>query len=167
MSSEKKKEYFSTLFDAHYKKLYHYAHKVLGERHSSEEVVQEAFIKLWENVDTLRKETSTIESYLMVTLKNKIIDLHRKEQVKRRHIDLYKLNRDSEESIDCQWEIMRHVEQIYAGLPQKTLEIFKMSRNDGLSYKEIAEHLDISVKTVELHMSKALQAFREGLKSFF
>ncbi|WP_420602167.1 RNA polymerase sigma-70 factor [Flagellimonas sp.] len=166
MSLQEKKEYFSTLFDSHYRKLYNYAYKILGEKDISEEIVQETFIKLWENVEKVNTDKRSIESYLIVTLKNKIIDHYRKEQTKKKHIDLYKLNRNTENLIDSEWELLGQIEQIYTFLPEKTVEIFKLSRNKGLSYKEIALRKGISVKTVELHISKALNIFKRELKSF-
>ncbi|MEX0314994.1 MAG: RNA polymerase sigma-70 factor [Allomuricauda sp.] len=166
MSPQKKKEYFSELFDAHYPRLFNYANKVLGEEDIAEELVQETFIKLWENVEGVSKNSRSIESYLIVTLKNKIIDFYRKEQVRKKHMDLYRLNKDNLELIDTEWEVTIQIERVYQTLPQKTVEIFKLSRNKGLSYKEIAEQKNISIKTVELHISKALSAFKEGLKNF-
>ena len=73
-SNKTKETTFSNLFDTHYKKLYNYAYKVLKENVLSEELVQETFIKLWEKFDTINPSDRSIEAFLIVTLKNKIID---------------------------------------------------------------------------------------------
>lgn len=166
MLSRKKKERFSVLFDKHYRKLYNYAYKVLNDKDIAEEIVQETFIKLWQNIDNVSKVERSIESYLIITLKNKIIDFHRKNQTKQKHHNLYTINKDVSLEMDNEWELTEQIHNIYASLNEKTLEIFQLSREKGLSYKEIATHKNISVKTVELHISKALTIFRKQLKNY-
>ncbi|WP_299247373.1 sigma-70 family RNA polymerase sigma factor [uncultured Aquimarina sp.] len=158
---------FSNLFDKHYSRLYNYAFKVLKEIDLSEELVQETFIKLWENFENIKESERSIESFLITTLKNKIIDDYRKKQTRKKHTDLYALNTSIEIQIDKQWELVQRIEDIYASLEQKTTDIFKLSRDKGLTYKEISKKKDISTKTVELHISKALTAFKKGLKDYF
>lgn len=158
---------FSSLFDRHYKKLYNYSFKILKESTLSEELVQETFIKLWEKFDTVTESERSIEAFLIVTLKNKIIDEYRKSKTREKHNNLYVLNTSIETEIDKQWELLQHIEDIYRTLEQKTTDIFKLSRDKGFTYKEISKQKGISIKTVELHISKALTAFKIGLKDFF
>ncbi len=166
MKSKSKKEKFSQLFDKHYKRLFKYAFKVLSEKEMSEELVQETFIKLWDTFENIKGDDRSIESYLIKTLKNKIIDHHRKKQTKKKHLNLYKLNTVFITAMDNQWELQKEIESIYASLPQKTAEIFKLSRNKGLTYPEIASVKNISIKTVESHISKALTVFRKKLLDY-
>lgn len=147
--------------------MYNYAFKVLKNIDLSEELVQETFIKLWENFDNIKKSERSIESFLITTLKNKIIDDYRKNQTREKHSNLYALNKSFETQIDEQWEVAQRIEAIYSTLEQRTTDIFKLSRDKGLTYKEISKQKDVSVKTVELHISKALTAFKNGLKDFF
>ncbi|AXT52612.1 sigma-70 family RNA polymerase sigma factor [Aquimarina sp. BL5] len=158
---------FSNLFDKHYHRLHNYAFKVLKETDLSEELVQETFIKLWENFDHIKESERSIESFLITTLKNKIIDAYRKKQTRERHTNLYSLNTSIETQIDKQWELVQRIEDIYTSLEEKTTDIFKLSRDKGLTYKEISKKKGISIKTVELHISKALTAFKKGLKDYF
>ncbi len=160
----KKKKTFSKLFDKFYQQLYNYAFKRLIDKDRSEEVVQECFIKVWENFETIKHNDQVIKAYLFKTLKNKIIDQYRKESTKQKHNTLYELNLDLLTSIDDEWEIQEIISEIYVLLPPKTVEIFKLSREHGLTYTEIAIEKSISKKTVELHISKALKVFREKLK---
>jgi len=157
---------FSILFDTHYKKLYNYAFKILNEITDSEELVQETFIKLWENFENVNESERSIESFLIVTLKNKIIDNYRKNQTREKHNNLYMLSTGIETEIDKEWELLQQIENVYTSLEQKTLDIFKLSRDEGLTYKEISTQKNISIKTVELHISKALKVFRKRLKEY-
>ncbi|GAA3516871.1 RNA polymerase sigma-70 factor [Aquimarina addita] len=166
-SNSAKEVRFSNLFDRHYRRLYAYVFKVLKEPDLSEELVQETFIKLWENFDTINDSERSIESFLIVTLKNKMIDAYRKKQTREKHTNLYASNTSVEAQIDRQWELIQRIEDIYATLEQKTVDIFKLSRDKGLTYKEISRQKNISIKTVELHISKALVVFKKGLKDYF
>lgn len=155
------------MFDKHYNRLYSYAFKVLKDTDLSEELVQETFIKFWEKFESIKESERSIESFLITTLKNKIIDEYRKKQTREKHTNLYVLNTSLETQIDKQWELVKRIDDIYMTLEQKTTDIFKLSRDKGLSYKEISKQKNISIKTVELHISKALKAFKEGLKDYF
>ncbi|WP_282080466.1 RNA polymerase sigma factor [Aquimarina algiphila] len=166
-SNSIKEAKFSNLFDRHYNRLYNYAFKVLKETDLSEELVQETFIKLWGNFEHIKESERSIESFLITTLKNKIIDDYRKKQTREKHTNLYALNTSIETHIDKQWELVQRIEDIYTTLEQKTTDIFKLSRDKGLTYKEISKQKGISIKTVELHISKALTAFKNGLKDYF
>lgn len=167
ISNSTKEDKFSNLFDMFYGKLFNYAFKIIKEKDLAEELVQETFIKLWENFEQIKKSERSIESFLIVTLKNKIIDDYRKKQTREKHTNLYTLNTTIETQIDKQWELVEHIESVYTTLEQKTSDIFKLSRDKGLTYKEISEQKGISIKTVELHISKALKAFKSGLKDYF
>ena len=160
------KEKFSVLFDKHYRKLYNYAFKSTKDVDISEELVQEAFIKLWENIDHIHDTERSIESFLIITLKNKMIDWHRKVQSRMKHTKAFTLQLDTQIEIDNDWDLIKKIDAIYSNLNKKTLEIFQLSRDKGYTYKEIAKLKNISIKTVELHVSKALAAFRDGLKDF-
>ncbi len=166
MLSRKKKERFSLLYDKYYQRLYNYSYKVLKEKEIAEELVQESFIKLWQNIDKISTVERSIESYLITILKNKIIDHHRKNNTKNKHLNLYALNQDSQQEMNHEWELSEKIQNVYSSMNEKTLDIFRLSREKGLSYKEIAAHKEISVKTVELHISKALTIFREQLKNY-
>ncbi len=166
-SSSIKKKKFSALFDKYYKRLFNYSFKVVKQKDIAEELVQEAFIKLWENIENINDDERSIESYLIKILKNKIIDNHRKDQTKEKHINLYKLNTEFVTDIDNKWELQKEIDNTYASLQPKTAEIFKLSRDKGLTYQEIASLKKISIKTVESHISKALRAFRNKLQDYF
>jgi RNA polymerase sigma factor (sigma-70 family) len=163
---ENKKAKFSFLFEKYYNSLLNYSFKIVKDKEVCEDLVQETLIKLWEKIETIQPENRSIESYLIVTLKNKIIDNHRKNQSRRKHNELHRLFFDIETEINSEWELSQKIETIYTTLHKKTLDIFQLSRDKGFTYKEIAMHKKISIKTVELHISRALNAFRQGLKDY-
>ncbi|HBK70698.1 MAG TPA: hypothetical protein DDZ39_03400 [Flavobacteriaceae bacterium] len=166
MTLKYKKIKFSLLFDKHYTKLYRYSIKVLKDNDIASELVQETFIKLWNNFDSINDSERSVESYLIVTLKNNIIDNYRKTKVREKHTNQYILDSSILEDIDNQWEIIDLIKIIYSSLHPNTVQIFKLSRDKGLTYKEIADKKNISIKTVESHISKALIVFRKYLKDY-
>ncbi|WP_298535323.1 RNA polymerase sigma factor [uncultured Algibacter sp.] len=161
-----KKKIFSELFDKYYKRLFNYAVKVINHRDVAESLVQETFIKLWENIENIKDDERSIESYLITVLKNKIIDNHRKNKTQEKHLNLYKLNTEFTTDMNNVWELEKEIDDIYNSLQPKTSEIFKLSRDKGLTYQEIASLKNISIKTVESHISKALHTFRKKLKDY-
>lgn len=156
-------KHFKQLFSELYQPLCNHAYKYLQDRDESEDVVQELMIKIWETRKDLLSEKS-LKYYLFIAVKNRCITLLRKKN--------YMLDID-EMSIDIAEEIPETkplpdanqlIEKAFNGIPPKCLEIFKLSRIEKLSYKQIAEKLEISVKTVENQMGKAIKHIREFVK---
>lgn len=160
------KEQFSSIFNRHYKRLFNYAVKLTNDSAVSKELVQETYIKLWEKVDFVNVNDRTIESFLIVTLKNKIVDYYRSVRTREKHTKSYSRNTCLEIEMDKDWELIKEIDLIYQSLPLKTAEIFRLSRDKGLTYNEISIKNKISVKTVEAHISKALVVFKKGLKNY-
>ncbi|MEQ9415893.1 MAG: sigma-70 family RNA polymerase sigma factor, partial [Cyclobacteriaceae bacterium] len=102
----------------------------------------------------------------VVTLRNKMIDSFRRKKVREKHEGIVKMDFDMLTEDSEVWDLISRIDTVFSNLPNKTVEVFQLSRKEGLTYSEIAERMAISVKTVEMHMSKALAAFRKGLKDF-
>lgn len=156
-------KHFKQLFFELYKPLCNHAYKYLNDRDESEDVVQELMIKIWETRKDLLSDKS-LKYYLYVAVKNRCISILRK--------NIYMLDID-EMSIDIVEEVTETkplidanelIENAFKGISPKCLEIFKLSRIEKLSYKQIAEKLEISVKTVENQMGKAIKHIREFIK---
>ena len=146
------------------------AYNKTGDREVAEELVQEAFINLYRHKLSLEENTS-IKAYLYVILKNKITDYYRLEVMHQRYAD-YIVNHTSAESMSpLVYVETRELEQILrdaiANLPPKCREVFRLSREQYLSDKEIAAEMGISVKTVEQHKGKALRLLRGALGGLF
>jgi RNA polymerase sigma-70 factor (ECF subfamily) len=158
-----KQDYFKNLFYSFYAPLCNYALKITGSKETAEDIVQSLFLELYE-----KKTLSNIEhpeKYLIRSVKYKCIDYL------RRNINYKKVNFDEvdHKATETTYEISEEdieplLHYFAAKLPEKTRVVFLLSRKSGMTYKEIAERLDISVKTVETQMGRALRILKEILK---
>lgn len=158
---------FEIVFDRYYKRLCIYASRFLFSDESAEEVVQEVFMRFWERSDSLNPESS-LAAYLYRSVYNTCLNQIKHEKVKDAY-KAYVLNYMDQFSTDLQDgeeqnELLRLVVIAIDELPPRCSEIFKLSRFEGLKYNEIADHLEISLKTVEVQMGKALRVLRERFK---
>ena len=157
------------LFHEHYEGLSRYAYSILKDQSAAEDLVQQLFITLWEKREDL-EISSDPRSYLYRSTYNRC--LNEVKRIKRRgvHTDAteeYGLESGADTSQRVLGkELEDRIESAIQTLPEKCGEVFRMSRFKELSYKEIAEKLDISTKTVENHMGKALRLMREELKDY-
>jgi len=163
---------FETLFHNYYGYLCHYAASFVGDNDTAEEIVQDFFVKFWEK----RKEidiTVSVKNYFFRSIKNLSINYLQHKKIKNRFIEnTLKDNKHShaEEENYLDIELAAKIEESIESLPEKRREVFRLSRVRGLKYREIAEKLNISIKTVETHMGLAIKTLREKLsdyKSFF
>jgi RNA polymerase sigma-70 factor (ECF subfamily) len=156
---------FEELFKTHYKFLCNAANKILDDRDAAEDVVQEVFLKYWNKREELTAIQS-LKSYLYRAAVNTALN----------KLESNKRTSRLEESEAGQTFIMDdriHLNQLESRindainrLPPKCRAIFVLSRYEGMKYQQIADHLDISVKTVENQMGKALQIMRDKLKTY-
>jgi RNA polymerase sigma-70 factor (ECF subfamily) len=159
-------EAFDLIYKKYSCKLYVFGLKYLRSADEAEELVQSVFLKLWENYKILKKESS-FKSYLFTIAYNDICKLFRKRNYLQKYISdtLYQNSQSSsksENSIDYQ-SILDHVQQIIDKLPEKQKTIFKMSRLDGKSTKEIAKEIGLSPGTIDNYLSNALKFVRNQL----
>jgi len=152
---------FEILFREHYIHLVAFANTFLHDIDNAESIVQEVYVKLWEN----RKKyiISSIKGYLMVAVRNSCHN-----ELKRiKHQHTYEQSFTNEDVIQTydysDSGVMRKISTIINQLPEQRKKIFKLNRLEGLKYREIAEKLNISPKTVEIQMGKALKFLRENL----
>ena len=163
----KDKRAFELVFNEYYSIMVLYAARFMDTREESEEVVQEVFVKFWEKCDSL-SEDSSIKSYLYRSVHNSCLNTIKHEKVKdgyRQHVihfmeSSYQSDFKDEDPENIRNRINAEIEK----LPPRCSQIFKLSRYEGLKYQEIADHLEISVKTVEVQMGKALKILRENLQ---
>lgn len=158
---------FRLLFDRHYKTLLGTAINVLKDVDSGKDMVQEVFFQIWKKRESLEIRTSVI-AYLKRAVINRCFN-----QIKAR-----KSTTSTEQLEQTQSAIPSATENLEAndlqqaikkaldGLPERCRLVFTMRRMEGLSHKEIAEKLDISPKTIENQMTKALKVLREAVRIF-
>ena len=161
---------FEILFKKHYSVLCAYSYGFVADYSLSEDIVQEVFSKLWTDKQEITIDTS-IKPYLYSAVRNTALNYIKHQKVKRQY---EKVNSDennyTEQSLDEQLirkELNAKIQSAVNNLSPERRKIFVMSRMDGLKYKEIAERLDISIKTVENQMGKALASLRKDLSGEF
>lgn len=146
--------------------LCNFANTYLQNMAVAEDFVQEIFVHLWEKKDKIEIKTS-LKSYLYQAVKHKCLNEIKHLKVREKHQTQVKEANafDSSNEFDFEAEELGDIiQQKIDAMPEKRRDIFKLSREEGLSYKEIAEKLGVSIKTVENHMGLALKYLREELK---
>ena len=160
---------FEMLFRTYYQPLCHYAYSFLQDKEDAEEIVQSTFLMVWEKRDTLAIRTS-VKPYLYAMVRNACLNVLKHEKIKQKHAgeELAVADRscDSVSQIVASNELEYKIKAALEALPEQCRTVFKLSRFEELKYAEIAEQLNISVKTVENHMGKALKIMREQLKDY-
>jgi RNA polymerase sigma-70 factor (ECF subfamily) len=142
------------------------ANYYLKDLDKSEDVVQGVFVKFWGKRKDIQIEIS-LKAYLFQAVKNSCLNELKHEKVKAKYKD-YVLYMEKEEDVEEQnlesADLEELIHQKIEALPEKRKVIFLLSRTEGLKYSEIAERLNISIKTVETQISLALKYLREQLK---
>lgn len=156
---------FKAIFTAHYNNLRYYAFSILKDDVLAEEAVQNIFCRIWEN-GNFDPERIT-QAYLYRSVYNESLNFLKKEQIKARHESQWANDVVEEGSDNVDYKALyEKAQQALSELPEQCRTIFQMSRMEQLKYREIAERLGISVKTVEAQMSKALRILRVRLADF-
>jgi RNA polymerase sigma-19 factor, ECF subfamily len=156
---------FETIFRTYYPRLVGTAESMLHDRAAAEEVAQEVMLELWRRRARLSVDTS-LRAYLFRATRNRALNWIRHEQAARRaepHGAPDPVAQPSAQNDLTQAEIDRAIREAMDELPPRCREVFELSRVHGLRYAEIAAALDISIKTVEAQMGKALRIVRERL----
>lgn len=159
---------FQTLFRKYYPAMCHFANQFLADADVAEEIVQEMFVKIWEKRSVLNIETS-VKHYLFRSVRNHCLNQLQHEKIKKQYASKVLSSATQDFNPDdyfLEVDLIKRIEKSIESLPPKRKEIFRLSREQGMKYKEIAETLDISVKTVEAQMGLALKHLREELKDF-
>lgn len=159
---------FTIIFSTYYKDLVVFATRYTHEISNAEEIVQDTFVKLWEDRKSVTIQRS-LKSFLLKSVQNRCIDWLRHNKIKQayyQYIIESSLPYDSDtENYILYSELHRDVENAIEMLPGKVAEVFRMNRYQGLKYHEIAGILNISVRTVEVRIGKALNLLRNYLRN--
>lgn len=161
-------QYFFEYFEV----LHRYAYTLLKDNEDARDVVQQVFMHLWEKKETLSIKQS-VRAYLYTATHNHCLNRIKSRQTRQRHYNRFATGQDhatwnNEEQVSVR-ALKNEVLTAMESLPEKCREVFYKSRFEEKTYPEIAKELDISVKTVEAHMGKALHALRTKLsaKTYF
>ena len=156
---------FEQLFRDYFPPLMAFARKILVDEDDAREVVHLVFINLWEKRSEVDLSTS-LKSYLFTSVHNRSLNVIR---------DRKKFSSGEVPEVAGEWDVSAQIEsmelegkirEVIDSLPEKCREIFKMNRFEGLKYGEIANKLDISIRTVENQISKALKILKEQLAKY-
>jgi|GEM_PF-69767 len=158
--TEKEKE-FERLFKDHYARLYYYALTFIDDTETCRDIVSDVFETLWQEYDTIRRDTLT--AYLYACVKNRCIDLLRRRSVKERYVTFYSLdlkggllNTDAEEQ-----ERIARIEKVIEHMPAQRQFVLKECFYHKKTYKEVADILGITTEGIKKHIKTALKNLRD------
>ncbi|MDF0709027.1 RNA polymerase sigma factor [Flagellimonas okinawensis] len=160
---------FAHLFQLYHRELCNYMTAISGDPKISEDIAQQTFIKIWDNRTKLQVEDSKLKRYVFKIAYNLFIDTQRKRKKESQLLDNLKQQaylEMVEADSSLFEERLKKVEREIDNLPEQCKKVFIMSKREGLKYREISEQLHISIKTVEVHMARAMKRLRAQLTSF-
>lgn len=159
---------FEDVFKTHFKKLHAYAYTILKDEDEAEEIVQNVFYKLWEKKEKIH-ELESVNAYLYRAVYNDCLNFLKHEKVKASHRSFAVHNNSEMDNSGTEkktLELERRISIALGELPEQCRTIFQMSRFEELKYREIADKMGLSIKTVENQMGKALRLMRTKLADY-
>lgn len=163
------KKAFEKLFRRYYSRLQRFLWGYVKNQQIAEDLVQEVFVRIWENRHSLNPDKK-IKTYLYKIGRNLAIDHTRHKKVVRDWEEEKKalhslMDKTIEDKLHKKF-MLKEVKKAIGDLPERRRLVFILSRYEGMTYKEIAEKLDISVNTVDTQICRALQTLRDKFSSF-
>ena len=172
--SENDKKVFKDIFNTYYQPLCHLSRYYIEDKDEANEVVQEAFIKLWEVRHELNPD-SNLQNFLFTLVKNNCLNILKRKQILLKHHEKIRhreiqyqyesLNRINDDYLELN-ELKEKIDIAIKNLPEHCRIVFEMSRFDNMKNREIADTLGITQKAVEARMTKALRILRKELKDY-
>lgn len=160
---------FKEIYNLYWEKVFSVCYTNIGETESAKGMVQEIFKSLWERKDEL-EITQSVEKYLVRSAKFKVFEYIRNKKIREQHLEniashqLTAVNYTENEVMLS--SLTEKISALIENLPNQCRRVFKMSREDGLSNKEIASDLLISERAVEYHISKAVTSLKSNLTEY-
>jgi RNA polymerase sigma-70 factor, ECF subfamily len=160
---------FEQLFDDYFDALCRYAYSIVRDMDDAEDAVQKTFCKLWDQRGELNIHTS-ISFYLYRMVHNDCLNRIKQKKLHQEHnlnySNMVHTDNDTVNDYMASTELQEAINKALDTLPPQCRRVFELSRNEQLSYAEIAEELGISNNTIENHISKALKLMRIELNEF-
>lgn len=160
---------YTIIFTRYYQDMVRFSFGLTRDQDASEEIVQEVFLKLWENRNSLVIHNS-LKSFLLKTVQNRSIDSLRHVSITNKYasivLDHPILSENDTENYILHSELEANFNHAMAKIPAQLAEAYRLSRIENHNYQEIAKELDVSVRTVEVRISTALGLLRKELKDF-
>ncbi|MBC9929249.1 RNA polymerase sigma-70 factor [Chitinophaga qingshengii] len=161
---------FNELFERYRDRLFAYLFSVTKDREASEELVLDTFLKIWQNRATL-PELDHFEAFLFHIARNKSLDFFRQLQRNReRQTALWNIMYERQTGLSADQallkeEVLKAIRMLVAEMPPQRRMVFRLSREQGLTYEQIAQRMNISPHTVRNHLAVSLRQIRAGLNS--
>lgn len=159
---------YAMIYQRYWLVLYRHARKMLQNDEEARDVVQDIFVTLWAKQEGLDLNTS-ISAYLYAAVRNKILNLFKRSRIEDNHLDSLRVFISNGENITDhlvrERTLSALIEQEITLLPNRMRQVFELKRKSNLSYKEIAEQMNISDLTVKTQMNKAIKTLRLRLGS--
>ena len=160
---------FEELYYRQWSRLFRYAFTKISKQEDAEDICHDVFLSLWQRREAL--QIANLEAYLIQATKYSVINYYKAKMSDEKHLSTYAqslepAHNETEYTLFSN-SLQQSWLQALKGLPQKTQDVFRFSRIDHLSNKEIAARLELTEKAVEYHITKALRQIREHLKEFF
>ncbi len=166
---------FKVLYNDYYSKLYYFVLEFIPLKETAENIVQDTFVTLWNKRNEL-KDDSNLTSYLFTVAKNNALNRLRDKKYSQKMfsntMDISELNLNIEAlstidtSVCAFMDIEQIIQETLTSLPPQCRKVFELSRFQEMKNREIAEELNISIKTVEGHISKGIKTFKVALKDY-
>lgn len=161
---------FKELYDFFFHPLFNIGFAILQNREVVKELVSDVFISIWKTRSNL-SAIENLEAYLFVAMKNQCLR-YLKRNAMEKHTDSLDENKLGKKQIDFNSpdklveyaELKLRYDRVILNLPEKCKKVFLLVKDEGKKYKEVAELMNISTKTVENHMLKAMKAIREEFR---
>jgi RNA polymerase sigma-70 factor (family 1) len=161
---------FTAIHDRYYNVLYRHAYSRIPDREDVKDILQEIFIFLWNNRESL-DFSSSLSAYLCTAVRNRILNIIKHEKVKSGYVESFKNFLETNEPLPDESVRTKQLVELIAkevnSLPSQMRLIFQMSRNEHLSHREIADELNISPLTVKKQINNSLKILRVKLKAHF
>ncbi len=165
---------FEIIFKKNFPRLKKYSLGMVRDYEVAEDLVQDAFIKLWEKRNELHSVDS-IQGLLYTIVRNNCLNYLKKNKMREQYVEAFRFESptqelfirsflEEEELKEERLRFQNELERVLTILPDKCREVFELSRFEGLTNKEVAVFMGVTVKTVEKHLAKATKLLREALK---
>jgi len=160
---------FDALYRRYSRQICIFAYSILKSTEEAENILQDVFLNLWENRINIKKNSS-VKSYLFTITHNSAISIIREEARKSKFIEHIKaLNQSDQDPVNKELELLElwtRLNEVVNSLPTRQKEIYLLHVVACLKYQEISEMLNISMNTIENHMSRAIKTIRKKIKPY-
>ncbi|MDR8393331.1 RNA polymerase sigma-70 factor [Aliifodinibius sp. S!AR15-10] len=160
---------FKHLMREYFKELAGFAYQYVKSSHTAKDVVQDVFANIWERRSSWNP-TQSLKMYLYQSVKNEALKHVRDQKTEQKYIEAYIEEQEKRKIVPKEMDepekFKQAVQRAIQELPERARMAYKLHRRDGLTYKEIAQVMEISHKTVESQIGRALKILRDQLSSF-